>query len=464
MCGVYFQIIARLVPSNIIFSQIENFTDLIQILLNFHSCLASTCDQSRFQIEFFNNSVGIQDILQYFLTHSTAKYFLDEFFTQINTFTNKYACLVCLFRLTQIDQQSIDIINQFIVHLFSLIDHCQMPLALSGILPESFSTNQIGYKSIYDIAYASLKKFFDYEPMQTIVSSMTKLIQTYQDQTTIFSSSNQLACDVIIQGSILVNQSNSFQYLYGLFLSQLVRLDIHSNLIQRLFSLTNNRSLKYRAYEAFLSSNMLHRFEDLFTNEIKDCCFNSTNLSTIYPINIEHLYGFVRIFQSDLSPNQIQHTIDTCIFSIQQIFSLVILTEMTCEQLIRILKILSYLPKNSNENLQKLLGQLVRIFIELDQQTTTTDVRLEFLHVFTQHSNMFDENDLSCLFDHLLKVPIESNSNSIAFHLICLNLIESLKSKSNRTTNINDLIIQIIVRYGSDGQTSRLLKAHLMVS
>jgi hypothetical protein len=200
-------------------------------------------------------------------------------------------------------------------------------------------------------------------------------------------------------------------------------------------------------------------------NYFKESLINSTNISFIFPTNINHLYSFVRLFNKELNSNQIQHTIDTCIYSIQQFLSLSIITELTCKNFILTLRLLSYLTinNNNNENFKCLLGQLTQIFIILDEQTGI-DVRLELLHVFAIHSNILDDNDLGRLLDFMLTNSIELNSNSIAFHIGCLDVIDSLRQRQLRSNNITDLIIQLIVRYGNEHQCSHLLKAHLMVS
>jgi hypothetical protein len=64
----------------------------------------------------------------------------------------------------------------------------------------------------------------------------------------------------------------------------------------------------------------------------------------------------------------------------------------------------------------------------------------------------------------MLTNSIELNSNSVAFHIGCLDVVDSLRQRQSRSANITDLIIQLIVRYGSEHQCSHLLKAHLMVS
>jgi hypothetical protein len=280
-------------------------------------------------------------------------------------------------------------------------------------------------------------------------------------QSSIISTPNQLASELIIQSWFLYNQSLQFQYLFGLFLAELLQLDIHSSLINHLLTMPNSRSIKFRAYDTLISSNSYHRIYDFFCT-IKDPLINSTNLSLIFPINLDHLYPFIRLFNSELNSYQLQHTIDTCIYSIQQFFSLPIITELTCKNLILILRLLSYLTINHNENFKCLLGQLTQIFILLDEQTGM-DIRLEFLYVFTVHSNHLNDNDLGRLLDFILTNPIESNPYSIGFHLGCLDLIDSLKQRPSRSINITDLIIQLIVRYGNEHQCNHLLKAHLMV-
>ena len=472
MYGVYLQVLSKLIEHTGILSQIESYNDFIRILLQIHICLESTCQQNRFQIEFFNQTIHLQEILQniilYSLTNSS-KLFFDELLLELSSNKNKYASLIFLFRtieafdisLTkQSNDISIHLINLLISHLFHLIDQCRIQLILPALLPITFSKTQVEYGSLYDITYSFLMKLFNQQSMQTAVSSMTKLIQSSDES---FSTSIQLSSELIIQSWFLYNQSNQFQYLFGLFLSELLRLDIHSSLINHLLTMPNNRLIKYRAYDALISSNTFNHIYDFLTNNYsKESLINSTNISLIFPTNIDHLYPFIRLFNTELNSNQIQHTIDTCMYSIQQFLSLPIITESTCRHFLLTLRLLTYLTIN-NENFKCLLGQLTQIFVLLDDQTAI-DIRLELLRVFTIHSNILDDNDLGRLLDFILTTSIELNSNSIAFHIACLDLVDSLRQRQSRSGNITDLIIQLIVRYGNEHQCSHLLKAHLMVS
>jgi hypothetical protein len=448
-------------------------------MIELHICLESTCEQNRFQLEFFNHTILLQEILEALIFYSienSSKLFFDELFLELTSNKNKYASLIFLFRIIEafdicLTKQSTDIsihlIHQFISHLFYFIDECRIQLVLPALLPISFGKTQVEYGSLYDITYSLLMKLFHQESMQTVLSSMNKLIQSSDENSSLISTSNQLASELIIQSWYLSNQSLQFQSLFGLFLAELLRLDIHSSLINHLLTMPNIRAVKFRAYDAFISSDTFHRIYDFFLtitdHSFKEPLINTTNLSLIFPTNIDRLYPFLRLFHSELNSNQIQHTIDTCIYSIQQFLSLPIITESTCKNLILTLRLLTYLiNNNNNENLKCLLGQLTQIFIILDEQTAI-DIRLELLHVFTVHSNLLDDNDLGRLLDFLLTNSIESNPNSITFHIGCLDLLDSLRQRQSRSVNITDLIIQLIVRYGNEHQCSHLLKAHLMV-
>ncbi len=461
--------IHRLLQCPNILSQIENHNEFLQTIIQLHLCLEFTCQQNRFQLEYFNSTIFLQEVLQIFIVNSS-KLFFDELFLQLTINQNKYASLIILFRIIeafdlylskQSNEMSIYLIDQFIFHLFNLIDECRIQLVIPALLPTSFNKIQVEYGSLYDITYSLLMKLFHHQSMQTVLSSMNQLIQLSNENSSIILTSNQLASELIIQAWFLYNQSSKFQYLFGLFLAELLRFDIHSSLIHHLFTMPNIRQVKFRAYDALISSDSFHRIYDFFFT-MKDPLINSTNLSLIFPTSIDRLYPFIRLFNSELNAYQLQHTIDTCIYSIQQFLSLPMITELTCKNLIMILRLLSYLTINHNDNFKCLLGQLTQIFILLDEQTAM-DIRLEFLHVFTVHSNNLDDNDLGRLLDFILTHSIESNSNSIAFHIGCLDLVDSLRQRSLRSVNITDLIIQLIVRYGNEHQCSYLFKAHLMV-
>ncbi len=477
MYGLYFQMLSKLIQYNDTISQIESYTDFFRTILQLHICLESTCQQNRFQLEFFTNTILLQEILQNFIFYSlstSSKFFFDELFLELSSNKNKYASLILLFRIIeafditltkQSNNNSIHLINLFIFHLFDLIDQCQIQLILPALLPISFSKTQVEYGSLYDITYSLLMKLSHHEFMQTVLSSMTKLLQLSNENSSILSTSIQLASEFIIQSWFLYNPSIQFQYIFGLFLAELLRLDIHSSLINHLLTLPNIHSVKFRAYDAFLSSDTFHRIYDLFSNQYsKEPIINSKNFSLIFPTNINHLYPFVRLFNTELNSQQIQHIIDTCMYSIQQFLSLSIITDLTCKNFILTLRLLTYLTINhTNEYFKCLLGQLTQIFIILNEQTAI-DVRVELLRVFAVHSNILDDNDLGRLMDFMLTNSIELNPNSIAFHIGCLDLVDSLRQRQSRSVNITDLIIQLIVRYGNEHQCSHILKAHLMVS
>src|SRR5690606_7316551 len=120
----------------------------------------------------------------------------------------------------------------------------------------SFSKTQVDFINLYDISYSFLMKLFNHESMQTVLSCMNRLLQS-NDQ--IYSTTIQLSSELIIQSWYLNNQSHQYQYLYGLFLSELLQLDIHSNLINHLLTTPNNRLMKYHAYDGLITSNSFYR-------------------------------------------------------------------------------------------------------------------------------------------------------------------------------------------------------------
>lgn len=469
MYPIYFQMIHRLIQSYPNIIDEGNYSEFFSTIIQLHICLESTCDQNRFQIEFFNSTVLLQEILQaYFLSavHHSSKNFFEEFSLQLfHDDTHPYASLIVLFRMLEIfegnfsNEISIYILDQFLSHLFALIDQCPIQLVSPALLPTSFGKTQVEYHSLYDITYSLLMKFFHHQSMQTVIVAMTNLIHN----PSIISTSNQLASELIIQSCLFFQSSSrKFQDLFGLFLAELLRLDIHSSFLDHLLTLLQTRSIKSRAYNAFISSESFDRIYQFYSNNDDQISKESFNLALIFPMNIDHLYPFVRLFHTELNSQQIQHTIDTCIYSIQQFLSLTVVTHSTCRNLISIVRLLAYLTVENHEHLKCLLGQLTQIFILFDEQTGN-DLRLEFLHLFARQSNHLDENDLGRLLDFILTNPIESNANSIAFHLGCLDIVDSLRQRPSRTANLTELIIQLIVRYGNEHQCSHLLKAHLMV-
>lgn len=465
--------IRRLIQCNSNIIQQGNTSELLQTIIQLHICLESSSQQDRFQIEYFSSTILLQEIFQLLISFSlnhSSKTFFEELSIELTNTSHSYAALIVLLRMIeafdqclnkQSNDMSIYILDQFLTHFFSLIDQCRTQLVLRTLLPTSFNKTPVDYGTVYDITYSFLMKLFHHQSMQTVLSSMTNLIRN----SSIVLTSNQLACELIIQSWFIDNQSRKFQELFGLFLAELIRLDIHFAFIQHLLTLPNTRAIKFRAYDAILSSDSFHRIYDFYSTLHENSSLEpSINLSTIFPTNIDHLYAFIRLFHSELNSHQIQHTIDTCIYAIQQFLSLSMVTESTCRHLGLILRLLCSLPMNQqHEHFKCLLGQLTQIFILFDEQTGN-DIRLEFLHVFARHSNHLDDNDLGRLLDFILTSSIESNSNSIAFHLRCLDVVESLRQRPSRSANITDLIIQLIVRYGNEHQCNHLLKAHLMVN
>ena len=480
MYGLYFQMLCKLVQNGNTISHIESYNPLIRTILHVHACLETTYQQDRFQIEFFNNTMLLQEILQNFVLYSisnSSKLFFDELFLELKTNEYKYASLILIFRIIEsfdvcLTKQSNDLtlylINQLIIHLFHLIDQCRIQLVSPALLPISFSKTKVEHIGLYDVAYSFIMKLFKHNPLQTVLSSMTRLLQSSNENSSIVLTSNQLSSEIIIQSWFFYNQSLQFQYLFGLCLAELIQLNEHSNLVSYLLTMPNIHLAKFYAYDILISSNSFYCIYDFFlmikNNSFQEPLINLTNFPFIFPTNIKHLYSFVRLFNKELNSNQIQHTIDTCICSIQQFLSLSFVTESTCMNFILVLRILTYLIINNiHETFKCLLGQLTHLFVVLDEKMAI-DVQLELLKVFTVHSNKLDDNDLGRILDFMLTSSIELNSNSIAFHIGCLNVIDSLRQRQSRSANITDLIIQLIVRYGNEHQSSHLLKAHLMVS
>ena len=484
MYGIYFQMLSKLVQYNGSLAQMDSYREFLRTMLQLHQCLESTCQQNRFQLEFFNNTVVLQEILQDFFAHAflhSSTVFFDDFSLELSTSPNAYAALVFLFRSIEAfdvsrtkhnSDLSMPWIGLFTTHLLNLIDECRVPLILPALLPMSFAKAQVEYGSLYDIAYSHLTRLVHHEPMQTVLLAMSKMIQSshpsHERASTIFTSI-QLASELIIQSWFTFHPSVEYQSLFALFLAELLRLDIHASFVQHCFTLPNSRGIKFRTYEAIISADKLPRVCDLFLTfdqpkTSQEPIVHAGNLAFIFPTNIDQLCPFVRLFQSELTSHQLQHALDTCNQSIQQILSLPVLSESTCRYFLLTLRLLTYLTNVSNqqESVRCLLGRLVHIFILLDEQTAV-DIRLELMRVFAVHSNYLDDNDLERLMDFMLTNAIESSWPSIAFHLGCLDLVDSVRQRPGRTANTNDLIIQLIVRYGNEHQASQLLKAQLMV-
>jgi hypothetical protein len=475
MYAIYFQMLQKLIQYPNAISYIEHYREFVHTMIELHRCLESTCQQNRFQLEFFTNTILLQDILQdvvLFAIQTSSRIFFDDLFLELSFVEYPYASLVVLFRCIEIltvhltahiNDLLLYWIDRLVMHLFHVIDQCHKQLVLPALLPSSFAKIQVDYGSLYDRTYCLLMKLVQYQPMQIILTSMTHLIQTTNEHLSTISTSNQLASEVIIQSYLLYYQLSQCQELYALFLGQLLQNDCHPSLVQHLLTLPNICSVKFRAYEHTISSDRLSIVMHHLSSS-SSLTISMPDLSLIFPNHIEHLYPFVRLFQSELTSTQSQYTLDTCLYTIQHILSLPIMTESVCRHFQLTLRLLTYMTTSDfhQEQLKCLLGQLTHLVILIDGHTAN-DMRLEFLRVFTCHINLLDDNDLARLLDFLLINPIESTPSSIAFHLTCLDLLDAIRQRSSRSSQITDLTIQLIVRYGNEHQCNHLLKANLMV-
>ena len=469
---MYFQFVLKLIQNCEILSQLDDYRDLIRIILQIHRALEKTPDEN-----FFSHTTSIQEILQEMFQHNLrcqSNILIDDFSSEISSSTFHYGSLIVLFRLiealdftltkrTSTDSYYLYWIDRSITFLFNLIDQCQFQLVLPARLPICFSKSQIEYGTLYDIAYRHLMKLFQHQSMQTLSCSMTHLLNCSKAQLNV-STSIQLASELIIQSCYFYSQnSNQFQEILSLFLVELLRTDSHRSLAQHLLTLPKMKTIKTRVYQKSLSSD---RFQDVYQLFSSSSSTNSSkfDVNLIFPNRIDQVYTLVRLFSTELTSQQIQHAFDTCLYSIQQCLSLAILTESICQQWIVSLRVLIYLIFPSNfEPLKSLLSQLTQIFVDLDNQSAF-DIRIEFLRLFSSQQNHLDDSDLGRILDYLLTCPLESNSLSIGFHLMSLELLDALRQRSSRTAQTTDLIIQLIVRYGYDDSSYHIFKAHLMVN
>lgn len=469
MSALIFHMLQRLLQYPGMFSQIDTFQDFLRALINLHAPLDSTYQDPRIQLEFFNSTILLQNILLQLIQSSKKLFFDDLFHVYSSIHHYPYASCVLLLRLIEAldlhltnrpKDRSILLMDRLLSEFFDRVDQCPAAF-LVALLPFTFTQSKVKFGSLYDISYSFLLKLVHRQPMQILLSSMTHLIST--ENLSILAVSSQLACELIIQSSYLYGSHPQCQQLLILFMAELLRLDRYPTFVQHLLTLPMIQPLKSSIYQSSLSSDRLNQCYHLF-----NASFNVTpsfTISTIYPTELDHLYRFVCLFHSDLTPSQQQHAFDTCLYAMQQLLSLPQLTESNCEQLRTLLRLLTNLPDQQQvEQWKSFLGQLTQLFILLDDHSAL-DIRLELLRLFARHCSILEENDVGRLFDHLLTSPIDSTTtSSIAFHLGCLDLLDAFREKSVRSSTINDLIIQLIVRYGNENPSHPLIKAQLIVN
>ena len=479
ICQVFCQMLVRLLPYPGLIEQIQTFRDFIRGLIHLHVSLETTCENEPFQTEFFTLSILLHEIFLE-LIKLNPKVFVKDLCDETNSMDQyHYASLVVLCRVlvafdlhlknhSNDDDQSIHLIDRLISTLFHQIDQCSIQLiqtnsvALSKFLGEEKVENL----SAYEMFYSLLLKLFERQPMQILLSSMTHLISMENDS--ILSFSSQLSCELILQSTFLYASHEQCQDLVVFFLGELLRSDRHSSLVQHLLTLPSIQSLKSRIYQNVLCYDRLTQIYQIFNSNSTSISKErkSLNISSIFPSQLNHLYPFVRLFHSELTSSQQQHAFDTCLYALQQFLSSSILTESNCQDLILILRLLTILPSHQQQQDQwkSLLGQLT-LFLNLLDEQSAIDIRLEFLRLFAMHCSLLEENDAGRLLDYILTNSIDSaTTHSIAFHLGCLDLIDAFREKSVRSSTINDLIIQLIVRYGNEHQCHPLLKTQLIVN
>jgi hypothetical protein len=191
MYGIYFQMLSRLVQQPGTISQLDSYRVVIRIMIQLHQCLESTYQQTRFQLEFFNNTILLQEVLHEFLLYAlnqSSKNFFDGLFVELGSSSSKYGSLLSLFCCIEaldvcLVKESNDLalhwMDQLVSLRFEFIDQCQRQLVLPTPLSGSFGKTQVKYGSVYDITYSLLMKLHRHEPMPVLLSSssMTQLIQ-----------------------------------------------------------------------------------------------------------------------------------------------------------------------------------------------------------------------------------------------------------------------------------------------
>lgn len=205
-------------------------------------------------------------------------------------------------------------------------------------------------------------------------------------------------------------------------------------------------------------------FEDIFGIFCSSTKFDEKSVENVSVARrLSDLDLLVRLFEKDLSQEETEGAFDFCLLICHQFVNCSKVKESNCREFVRALRFLSTIRfPQFVDSMKLLLGNLTQLLNFLDEKTAS-DIRMELLNLFSTKMNYFDDQDLGRLFETILTTPFEPNSSSIGFHFCSLDLIDAVRQRSNRTAMINDLLVQLIVRYGNENACSLIFKAHLIV-
>lgn len=259
----------RLVQYSKTIDEIDDFRKFGQVLIELHECLEKTCEDNRFQIEFFTNTVVVQEILKEFVSNSMkneSNVFFDEVLSELNSNSSKYSSLIVVLRLIEVveliltkekfNEISLHWIDRSISSLCNLIDQCQIQLVLPALLPTIFGKTQVEYGSVYDVSSNLLVKLLKVQPIQTSICLMTRFVERSKVGSSIFSSSMQISAEIIIQSVYFYEKTNrSFREILSLFIVELIRSNRYEKFLQHLLAIVTDKSIKNRVYQMFLSND-----------------------------------------------------------------------------------------------------------------------------------------------------------------------------------------------------------------
>ena len=101
---------ARVYDQSIV-CRISNLSsEYVRIMIQLHQCLALTCQYAPFQLQFFSNTILLQEVLQEFLLYAlsqSSKTFFDDLSVELGSSGSKHASLIFLFRCIEAPEVSL---------------------------------------------------------------------------------------------------------------------------------------------------------------------------------------------------------------------------------------------------------------------------------------------------------------------------------------------------------------------
>ncbi|CAF1157235.1 unnamed protein product, partial [Didymodactylos carnosus] len=503
LCRLFLQMLHKLVQCNCVITSIESYKDFINCLLQLHSVLDQTYLDQKFLIDYYNQTNVIQDILINFMSYAleTTTTFFHDLWAVLSTTITTYSKLIVLLRCIEAYNYSVDKINEnqqcssyitkiFLKCLYQFVDECYVQFMLPVMTPQTFHKPNETYSTIYDCVSMHLLRLFQHYPIQTVVTSIGHLYSNstirqinvdqrqYQKNVSVISTSVLLSFDLIVQSCYSCSKSTSCHILVGLLLVQIIKspLFVLSYSRQSLINyFTENKEflrLKMQTIDLFNIDK--HDYSIIFKLlNLKQSTKSLDMLKTVYPSTTNQLHLFVQLVKCvQLTEQQIHYISSSILSNIQQFFSLPTINNEAINNLLLLLQILRLLTKQQQqvlrtEDVRRLFHHLSIVLTTLDlPNILTINIHVMLLKTISSYSLLMEDDDLSRILDYCLTVDLILNNHySMTYHFESLNLISKLCFRQQRSKSLTELIIQLLVRYGSQllSQTYTILHLQLIL-